>query len=360
MADEARPASLGEMTLASLPIGVARLFRLIAKASDASSDPANQGNDALGHAIPFSRPTILTFMFAFSDEGLNACLKTAMTEVDILNIFNAQVEDLADNEALERARLASLLGATHTNLDPTELVEFIHCPLPLYDLANMFLKAANTSRAAQVELEKLREIEKARAQAQAEAASAAAAITKPSDLTTTIVKAKPNGGWKESTATGDHVCDATIQSYLTDPKCVDLFTAIASSDIGVIRNCFSGAATSSTDGLHMLRRLYVLIRTDPKIQRSVCGSDADKQDNERGHFFDTLAKLSSLHLEAVQHVLNTSADTHRFVTPDLCKGLVTSILKCDIQAQLKELYKFSDNPQVFQRKASKMYAGGGG
>jgi hypothetical protein len=52
--------------------------------------------------------------------------ETAMTEVDILNIFNAQVEDLADNEALERARLASLLGATHTNLDPTELVEFIH------------------------------------------------------------------------------------------------------------------------------------------------------------------------------------------------------------------------------------------
>jgi hypothetical protein len=357
MADEARPASPGEAILASLPVGVARLFRLIAKASDACGDPADEGNDALGYAIPFPRPAILSFMFAFGDEGLNACLKTALTEIDILNIFNAQVDDLADEEALERVRLASLLGATHHNLDPTELVEFIHCPLPLYDLANMFLKAANKARAAQVETEKSREIEKARAQAQAQVDAAAAAVataaaSKPSDLTTTIVKAKPNGGWKESTATGDHVCDATIKSYLTDAKCGDLFTAIASSDIGVIRNCFSGAATSSADGLHMLRRLYVLIRTDPKIQRSICGSDADKQDNERGHFFDTLAKLSSLHLEAVQHVLNTSSDTHRFVTPELCKGLVTSILKCDIQAQLKELYKFSDNPQVFQRKAT--------
>ena len=87
MADEARPASPGEAILASLPVGVARLFRLIAKASDACSDPADEGNDALGYAIPFPRPAILSFMFAFSDEGLNARLKTALTEIDILNIF---------------------------------------------------------------------------------------------------------------------------------------------------------------------------------------------------------------------------------------------------------------------------------
>ena len=101
MADAARPASPGEMILASLPVGVARLFRLIAKASDAYSDPADEGNDALGYAIPFSRPAILSFMFAFSDEGLNARLKTALTEIDILNIFNAQVENLTDDEALD-------------------------------------------------------------------------------------------------------------------------------------------------------------------------------------------------------------------------------------------------------------------
>jgi hypothetical protein len=36
--------SPGEMTLASLPVGVARLFRLIAKASDACGDPADHVN----------------------------------------------------------------------------------------------------------------------------------------------------------------------------------------------------------------------------------------------------------------------------------------------------------------------------